>query len=112
MNGKLGYGQAGFDGGNGWGWRERGALVLAVTVWGGLGSLLDSFLGGWLQESVVDARTGKVVEGVGGPKAVVVVPGVGGAVSVELPLPGLETNLRRLLYDEGDVGVPLFAFSI
>ncbi len=39
-----------------------------MTVWGGLGSLLDSFLGGWLQASVVDVRSGKVVEGPGGRK--------------------------------------------
>ena len=42
-----------------------------MTIIGGLGSLLDSALGGWLQESVVDARTGKVVEGVGGTKVLV-----------------------------------------
>jgi hypothetical protein len=42
--------------------------VEAVTIWGGLGSLLDSLLGGWLQASVVDRRTGKVVEGSGGRK--------------------------------------------
>lgn len=58
----------GFEGGSGWGWQEKGALVVAVTIWGGLGSLLDSALGGWFQESVVDKTTGKVVEGVGGKK--------------------------------------------
>ena len=35
---------------------------------GTFGSLLDSALGGWLQASVVDVRTGKVVEGAGGQK--------------------------------------------
>jgi uncharacterized membrane protein len=44
------------------------AWTLAITVWGGLGSLLDSFLGGWLQASIVDTRTGKVIEGDGGRK--------------------------------------------
>ena len=43
-------------------------MVIAVTVWGGLGSLLDSALGGWFQASVIDGRTGKVVEGIGGKK--------------------------------------------
>lgn len=57
-----------FNGRSGWGWREMVAFVAAVTVWGGLGSLLDSALGGWFQASVVDARTGKVVEGTGGKK--------------------------------------------
>jgi hypothetical protein len=42
--------------------------VLAITIWGGLGSVLDSALGGWLQASVVDTRTGKIIEGVGGKK--------------------------------------------
>lgn len=52
----------------GWGDRERIFWVLAVTLWGGLGSVVDSFLGGWLQASVVDKRTGKIVEGSGGQK--------------------------------------------
>ena len=51
-----------------WGWQEKILWTLAVTVWGGLGSLLDSALGGWLQASVVDTRTGKVIEGTGGKK--------------------------------------------
>ena len=37
-------------------------LVLAIGVWGMLGSVLDSVLGALLQASVVDRRTGKVVE--------------------------------------------------
>ena len=56
------------EGGNGWGWQEKTFWVIAVTLWGGLGSLLDSALGGWLQASVIDGRTGKVVEGTGGKK--------------------------------------------
>ena len=39
-----------------------------MTLWGGGGSLLDSVLGGLFQASVVDLRTGKVVEGNGGKK--------------------------------------------
>lgn len=54
--------------GTGWGWKEKGLWVLLVTGWGGLGSLLDSLLGGLLQASVVDKRSGKVVEGTGGQK--------------------------------------------
>lgn len=42
--------------------------VLIITVWGTLGSLLDSILGGLLQASVVDKRSGKIVEGSGGRK--------------------------------------------
>ena len=44
---------------------------MAVTLWGGLGSLIDSFLGGWLQASVIDVRSGKVVEGDNGAKVLV-----------------------------------------
>lgn len=57
-----------FGGGKGWGWSETVLWILAVTLWGGLGSVLDSALGGWFQASVIDSRTGKVVEGVGGKK--------------------------------------------
>lgn len=58
----------GIQGGTGWAWQEKVVLVLAITVWGGLGSVLDSLLGGWFQASVIDSRTGKVIEGTGGKK--------------------------------------------
>ncbi|KAI9757171.1 MAG: hypothetical protein M4579_003561 [Chaenotheca gracillima] len=54
-----------------WSLKEQLLWVVVVTVWGGLGSLLDSFLGGWLQASVVDTRSGKVVEGHGGKRVLV-----------------------------------------
>ncbi|KAI4284055.1 MAG: hypothetical protein L6R38_001693 [Xanthoria sp. 2 TBL-2021] len=67
--GKLfGDNQLGFEGGSGWGLWEKAAWVLAVSLWGGLGSLLDSALGGWLQASVIDVRSGKVIEGAGGKR--------------------------------------------
>lgn len=51
-------------------WSLNGMMVLAlgITVWGTLGMLLDSVLGGVLQASVIDVRTGRVVEGDGGAK--------------------------------------------
>lgn len=52
----------------GWGWPEILLWIIAVTLWGGLGSVLDSALGGWFQASVIDSRTGKVIEGAGGKK--------------------------------------------
>lgn len=58
----------GKDDRKGWGWQEKVGLILAITLWGGMGSLLDSALGGWFQASVVDTRTGKIVEGTGGGK--------------------------------------------
>ncbi|KAL9012760.1 MAG: hypothetical protein Q9173_002485 [Seirophora scorigena] len=71
--GKLfGDNQPSFEGGSGWGLREKLAWVIAATIWGGMGSLLDSALGGWFQASVIDARTGKVVEGTGGAKVLLV----------------------------------------
>jgi uncharacterized membrane protein len=56
---------------SGWDFRARQRFTYAMTLWGGLGSLLDSFLGGWLQQSVVDTRTGRIVEGEGGKKVLV-----------------------------------------
>ncbi|KAI0439098.1 integral membrane protein DUF92 [Xylaria telfairii] len=53
-------------GGRPWSMTEKVVFTLGMTTWGTLGSLLDSFLGGWLQRSVRDVRTGKIVEGEGG----------------------------------------------
>jgi uncharacterized protein (TIGR00297 family) len=50
---------------------SRVQWILAVTAWGTLGSVLDSILGGLLQASVVDKRSGKIVEGTGGGKVCV-----------------------------------------
>lgn len=50
------------------GLKDRFLWTIAMTIWGALGSVLDSVLGGLLQASVVDKRTGKVVEGSGGRK--------------------------------------------
>ncbi|KAJ5098217.1 hypothetical protein N7532_005218 [Penicillium argentinense] len=48
--------------------RDRVIWTVALSSWGLLGSVLDSLLGGLLQASVVDKRSGKVVEGSGGRK--------------------------------------------
>ena len=52
------------------GW-EAFVFVAVLTLWGGLGSVLDSLLGGSLQASVVDRKSGKVVEGPGGKRVLV-----------------------------------------
>jgi len=54
-----------------WTVKEKGLLVVGMTVWGAGGSVVDSLLGAWLQASVVDGRTGKVLEGEGGGKVMV-----------------------------------------
>ena len=57
--------------GGAWTVREKATFAWGLTLWGALGSLLDSFLGGWLQRSVTDARSGKIVEGDGGHRVLV-----------------------------------------
>lgn len=55
----------------GWNIRGRNRFSFAMAIWGFLGSVLDSLLGGWLQASVVDTRTGRIVEGEGGKKVLI-----------------------------------------
>jgi uncharacterized membrane protein len=56
---------------DGWNFKARQRFTFAMTLWGALGSVLDSFLGGWLQQSVVDTRSGRIVEGAGGKRVLV-----------------------------------------
>jgi len=64
-------GVLGLGGARGWTLLDRQQFAFAMALWGALGSVLDSFLGGWLQQSVVDTRSGRVVEGEGGKKVLV-----------------------------------------
>ncbi|KAI0378516.1 integral membrane protein DUF92-domain-containing protein [Hypomontagnella monticulosa] len=57
--GKIGGGEV-------WTVSQKATLAWGLAIWGALGSLLDSFLGGWFQRSVRDVRSGKIVEGDGG----------------------------------------------
>lgn len=50
---------------------QKALLAWGLTIWGTLGSLLDSFLGGWFQRSVKDVRSGKIVEADGGARVLV-----------------------------------------
>lgn len=64
----------GGGGGRAWTVGQKAQLAWGLTIWGTLGSLLDSFLGGWLQRSVTDVRSGKIVEGDGGSRVLVSSP--------------------------------------
>lgn len=58
-------------GGAPWTLQQRRHLMLGLTIWGALGSVLDSFLGGLFQRTVKDVRSGKIVEGEGGVRVLV-----------------------------------------
>ncbi|KAI0880915.1 integral membrane protein DUF92-domain-containing protein [Annulohypoxylon maeteangense] len=63
--GKIGGGEI-------WNVNQKATLAWGLAIWGALGSLLDSFLGGWFQRSVRDVRSGKIVEGEGGVRVLTV----------------------------------------
>lgn len=82
--------------GGGWTLQRRLIFAAAVTLWGTLGSLLDSILGGLLQRTVKDRRTGKIVEGEGGERVLIL------SESTHTPLSPIES---AVLSGEGDHAV-------
>ncbi|KAF5648229.1 uncharacterized protein FTJAE_1443 [Fusarium tjaetaba] len=66
-------------GGAPWTMLERRKFMGFMVVWGALGSVLDSFLGGLFQRSVRDVRSGKIVEGEGGNRVLLAESATGAA---------------------------------
>lgn len=62
-------------GGQPWTQQQRNTLMFALTLWGALGSVLDSVLGAVFQRSVRDVRSGRIVEGEGGERVLISSPG-------------------------------------
>ncbi|GAB0135394.1 hypothetical protein EsDP_00003734 [Epichloe bromicola] len=58
-------------GGVPWTLAQRRLFMGGMVIWGTLGSVLDSFLGGIFQRSVRDVRSGRIVEGEGGNRVLV-----------------------------------------
>ncbi|ROT41464.1 hypothetical protein SODALDRAFT_331196 [Sodiomyces alkalinus F11] len=58
-------------GGVPWTTQQRVLYAVAIALWGVVGSIFDSWLGATCQATVKDVRTGKVVEGEGGSRALV-----------------------------------------
>ncbi len=54
-----------------WTLADRRVLMAFLTLWGLLGSVLDSVLGGLFQQTVLDTRSGKIVEGEGGLRVII-----------------------------------------
>lgn len=57
--------------GSWWTTEQKRTVMAFLVIWGALGSVLDSVLGGLFQSSVKDVRSGKIVEGEGGNRVLV-----------------------------------------
>lgn len=57
-------------GGAPWSEENKAYFVVAIALWGLLGSIFDSWLGAKFQRSVRDVRSGKIVEGEGGVRVI------------------------------------------
>ncbi|KAI1767195.1 integral membrane protein DUF92-domain-containing protein [Hypoxylon sp. FL1150] len=88
-------------GGDTWTISQKATLAWGLCIWGALGSVLDSFLGGWLQKSVRDVRSGKIVEGDGGVRVLSAEP----EQSHERHDKAMADAKARLLHGEGSQAV-------
>lgn len=95
-DGRLGGGAA-------WSLDQRRTLIMGLTIWGLLGSVVDSILGGLFQRSVKDVRSGKIVEGEGGVR--VLVSADGGSHHAERESDMAADVKAALLHGEGEAAV-------
>lgn len=87
-----------------WTMSRRQYFAASMIICGGLGSVLDSVLGGLFQTSVVDTRTGRIVEGEGGKTVL-----VSGSKSMHL---NKRAEVKRAILDgEGENHIPIPALD-
>ncbi|KAF5651507.1 transmembrane protein [Fusarium sp. NRRL 52700] len=84
-------------GGAPWTMLERRKFMGFMVIWGALGSVLDSFLGGLFQRSVRDVRSGKIVEGEGGNRVLVAESATDAAAHSEVKIEGMQTEAKETL---------------
>lgn len=93
-------------GGAPWTTEQRQVLILGLTVWGLLGSVVDSILGGLFQRSVKDIRSGKIVEGEGGVRVLVSAGGAPGTPHHHESEKDVGADVKAaLLHGEGEAAV-------
>lgn len=98
--------RSGLEGGYGWGINEKTYLFAALTIWGALGSILDSILGGLFQATVKDVRTGRVIEGDGGRTVLVHSAPRRGSLANLKTAPVAEVKAKIIEGREGQGAVP------
>ncbi|KAH7255557.1 integral membrane protein DUF92-domain-containing protein [Fusarium redolens] len=84
-------------GGAPWTMLERRKFMGFMVIWGALGSVLDSFLGGLFQRSVRDVRSGKIVEGEGGNRVLVVESATDAAAHSNVKTDAMQSEAKEKL---------------
>lgn len=84
-------------GGAPWTMLERRKFMGFMVIWGALGSVLDSFLGGLFQRSVRDVRSGKIVEGEGGNRVLVAESGTDAAAHSNVKTEIMQSEAKEKL---------------
>ncbi|KAH7223834.1 integral membrane protein DUF92-domain-containing protein [Fusarium oxysporum] len=84
-------------GGAPWTMLERRKFMGFMVIWGALGSVLDSFLGGLFQRSVRDVRSGKIVEGEGGNRVLVAESATDAAAHSNIKTEAMQSEAKEKL---------------